>query len=768
MGSKAPNARCDECTLKTQPFVSGYGAPRTEAKLVLIGEAPGYHEVKEGRPFVGPSGQLLQAILPGDYSKTYRTNAVLCRPSDNRNPTQHEMAMCHTRLMKEIEPYACPKVALGRAAMDQLDLNIRGLWEGDRIGAFHPAYILRRPNEVGELHNVLKKALDNAPQDPLDPQVIVTDDPSLIPPLKEPIIFDLETDNVDWEHDEILCMAITDNAEMAWVIPGEAMYRNPHLVQRLLNRYTRIGGHNIKFDQNFLAHQLGVHPTPTIDTFLAHYCLKETSGGHDLKGLSAFHFDAPDYEGELVQRYLKSRNDRYSKVPRDKLYQYAALDVCYNWKLIPVLETEVEEAGLQSLYKHLLRISQAVHEAEQRGIKIDVAHLQAFARRMTEETNDHEASMRQLTWDSMETQAGGIDYPTEELEWAWDRLEEGLNPRSPKQVRVVMFDLLGLPEGTAARKKDRSTDKEVLKHLKGKHPFVDELRMYRKKHKMLSSYAVNLLEAYDDDERVHPDLRVGGTETGRLASFYHTIPRPGDERDELSYLGSFIRRSFVAPEGRRLIVADYSQAELRVAAALSGEDFLLETYAAGRDVHGDAALAVFGEGWTKEQRAIIKMMIFAFIYGGSEYSMSNEFEMPIGEARSYVRKLKGLMPRLAEYREEVFEELQEKGYVETRFGRRRRFPLIMQVNESEARKAAMNMPIQSCANDVTLLSFCKATEAGVETLLSVHDSVMAEADEAEAHAVGRSIKLIMEQVAEEWFPEVVWKVDYDVLERWGE
>jgi DNA polymerase-1 len=475
--------------------------------------------------------------------------------------------------------------------------------------------------------------------------------------------------------------------------------------------------------------------------------------GHGLKELAAFYFDAPDYEAGLVLQYLKSKNDLYSKAPLEKLMRYNAMDVCYTWRLVPVLEGELRKHGLWDLYQMLLHASIAIQHAEQRGMAIDIVHLQEFGARMHTECDYHRAVLTRIA---------------QQFDEGFPQVHKDFNPRSAIQVAEVMFDKLKLPTGLAgAGKKPRTTDKEVLLKLKGKHPFVDELRAYRRKAKLLSTYVENLLEEVDVNGRVHPDIRVMGTETGRLASFYHTIPRDGDPTDELSHLGRFIRGAFIAAPGRCLAIADYSQAELRVAAALSGEPFLLAAYRDGRDVHSEASREIFGEAFTKEQRNIIKMLNFSFLYGGSEYSMAEEYEMPVAEAREYVRRFKLLMPRLAEYREEVFQTMCRQGYVENIFGRRRRFPLITRENEDEARKAAMNMPISGTATDLTLLAACEVDEAGGELLLTVHDSIIIEALAEVAEAKAQWLVAVMVRMGETYLPQVPWKADFRITERWG-
>ncbi|MHA2068995.1 MAG: DNA polymerase, partial [Candidatus Thorarchaeota archaeon] len=692
-----------------------------KAKLIVVGEAPGRTEVEQQRPFIGPAGQLLDGMLRPlglERDEVHYTNAVMCRPHDNRDPTKLEMECCSLRLEKELEDYNVPIVALGKTAMHQtgVEYSHRDYWSGNKIGGWHPAYILRQPNRAPELYNTLWKATNTRAEPVLDPTTILGDLPD---PGADRLIWDLETDNVDWRNDDILCIAFTVDGQEAYILDGMELAKYGDDVARLLNHGTPNGGHNIRFDMNFLKYQMGISTHPTIDTMMMHNCLKETVGGHDLKGLSAFYFDAPDYESYLVQKYLRSRNDRYSKVPKDDLYHYAALDVCYNWRLTDVLEREVSDGGLWDLYLFHMMIQRALHKVELRGIKVDKPYLQDVIEELQAECDEHEGALQGAARTAKGDFAGTM---TEDLEWAWDRVDE-LNPRSPKQVAAVMFDLLGLPTNTYRKSGRRSTDKNVLANLKG-HPFVDTLSTYRKVHKLLTSYANNIMKRVTPEGYVHPEFKATFAETGRLRSFYHTIPRPGDPTDDLAHLRGPIRKSHIASPNNKLIVADYSQAELRIAAAISGEPFLLDVYARGADLHTEVAKEMYGDNYTKEQRVWAKMLDFSFLYGGSEYSFAHEHQLPISVARDIVRRFMASMPVLSEFRDSQFDLLRRQGYITTRMGRKRRFPLILEANRAEARKAAISAPCQCGAGDITNESLVRCVKLDMPVVLTVHDSLI--------------------------------------------
>ncbi|MHA2428847.1 MAG: DNA polymerase, partial [Candidatus Hermodarchaeia archaeon] len=257
---------------------------------------------------------------------------------------------------------------------------------------------------------------------------------------------------------------------------------------------------------------------------------------------------------------------------------------------------------------------------------------------------------------------------------------------------------------------------------------------------------------------------------GRLAvrkPALQTIPRASD------YHGALIRSSFTAPPGYKLIEVDYSQAELRVLACLSGEEFLQRVYREGRDLHSEVAEAMFGPNFTKEQRVQTKMFNFSYTYGGTEYSFAKDAGLSLPIAKRFVRDYNRNMPRLAAYRKEQVEFLYEHSYIETRFGRRRHFPLIVKNNKDDARKASVHQPVAGGAADLTLISGTKlVNDHGVEVCLMVHDSILAYALEDEAEETATLIAGVMQATAMEYFPEVPWPMepgrDIEIKDRWAD
>jgi uracil-DNA glycosylase family 4 len=767
MEPKLPFARCDECPLKDEGnAVAGFGSE--EADVIFIGEAPGETEAIDGIPFVGQSGKLLAAAVDqagGDLDTQFRTNVVACRPPNNREPSPQEAMCCRHRLEAELGSVWGKKImALGNTAQEAF--GVAGLQRGAMyqkdlyqiMPAYHPAYVLREPKEAPEFLAQVRHILDpEAKVNPIVwPEVRWAHSPEELDKMLgecadgEWVSFDLETDQVRWYEtmtetpDMILMMQIAWDEHFAIIIDDEMLYDTPGTVQVLQNFFDRVStcGQNFKFDCVFLKVHLGLVVHQDFDIMLADYTLEENLL-HGLKAIATREFGIPDYEEETIAPYLRTKGDRYSKVPQDVLAKYGAMDVVIVFKLRPIMEARLLAEGryYKPFMEILMRAANSLVDVECRGMLVDTAQL------------DVAHAGFQLKIDTLgETVREMVDEPD-------------LNLGSPQQVSALLFGKLGLPQIKSRKVKAGSTNKEVLEKLIDKHPSIKLIKEWRRVSKMQSSYVDNLLRWSDSKGRVHGNFKIPGTEVSRLAianPALQTIPRPSD------YYGALIRSAFIAAPGKLMVVVDYSQAELRVFAVRSMEPFLLQVYKDGRDLHTEVAVAMYSNEYTKEQRVLCKMFNFSYVYGGTEYSFAQDSGLNIDVARQFVRNYNELMPIGKQYKVDSLKELKEKGYVETIFGRRRHFPLITLANIDEARKAAVHMPCASTASDLTLISAMDAMDLGIPVVLTVHDSVVAECWAERAEADGAKIAEIMKGNGDRYLPEVPWKADVEIGQRWAE
>lgn len=777
---KHPCALCEKCTLRgAENIYVPSTLPETPATLVVVGEAPGYDEAQQRRPFVGQSGKLLRAAINragGNHSEVAYLNTVSCRPPNNRTPTPDEVEACRPRLGDDLTKVALKDatlLVLGKTSHDALFGDdgrtmtaLRGTWmpqEGMKgaLVTWHPAYVLRKPSEMESFLADISRAM-NPPDVVGRPEmnIVILDtledltawtDLMIHVVSPEILCFDIETEQLQWydkpgkRSDRILMLAIAWSPTEAAIITKHLLYEEPEareVLNVIFNRFKTVG-HNAKFDVVFLKSQIDIEAKADEDTMLMHYTLNELPGTHGLKMLAKTYLGLDDYEEDLVHKYLRSRNDNYGKVPFDKMAEYAAIDVGSTLRLYHIFKKQLMDKGMYEWpYKNLLmRASKCLAEVELNGCYVDVPYLLQWQQELDVEIEKIKAELNKLA---------GFE----------------LNPNSPAQLKKYLYGTLGLPAPAATRKSaEGSTNAEALKALKGRHPAVDLLLKHRRMAKIKSSYVDNLITYADYQNRVHATFLIHGTETGRLSArdpALQTIPR--ESTDDL---GSRIRGCFTAPPGRVLAIADYSQAELRVLAAMSGEPFLLKVYDEGRDLHTEAARALFGENYTKEHRTWCKMLNFAYAYGGNENSFAMSAGMPIEQAKAIVHKYDANMPVARAWKQHMFKTAKEKGYIESPFGRRRRFPVITPLLLDEIRKASVNMPVQSAASDLTLLALCELVERGHKVVLAVHDSIIIECDEADAERVMNEMVEVMRLSGESKMPSVKWKSDGEIKKRWG-
>ena len=764
---KAPGAMCNQCPLRDEEFVGPF-TPDCVARYFVIGEAPGRNEVVEGRPFIGQSGQLLSAAFEfagGNLDEAYLTNTVLCRPPGNRTPTEQEIACCRPRLALELEQYKnLPILSLGKTACENLgvDFSQRGAWldfymTGQKVKpAWHPTYVLRRPGEaaifLAEIASYLRgpEAAKN-----FDPEVFWMQSVDELArelnkvPDNVWTAFDIETDQVVWydrpgvARDSILMLQLAWCEDYGLVIGDDLLYDSSEARALLRKFFPRVKtvGHNAKFDAVFMRSHLDINPEVNWDTLLAQYILDENMP-RGLKILSALEFGIPDYEEELIAKYLKTRNDRYSKVDPDALAKYGVLDVVCTLQLRERQEPRLIENGqLETPFQSIIMpASRALEDVELRGFLVAEDAINAVDKELQDAIDAHVALVREI--------AG----------------EPSLNPNSSVQMSEVFYQKLKLPQPKGRRINPGSTNAEALEKLKDKHPIVPAVKEYRRVKKLHSSYVKNVYDFRDTEGRVHGNFLIYGTEVGRLSvrdPALQTIPR-GDD-----VYGGKIRGMYQAKPGFKLIHADYSQAEMRVMACYSQEPFLMEAYRNERDLHSEVAKAMYGENFTKAQRVICKMFNFSYLYGGTEYSFAEGSGLPIDIARQFVRDYNANMPRALAWKREQFMKAKTDGYVETMFHRRRHFPLIVPDNLEDVKKSCVHMVIASTASDFTLMSLTRLSRVHhVPVVSSVHDSILAEVPEDEADEIAILMQKVMVDTASYYMPDIPWKVDADVSQAW--
>ena len=349
---------------------------------------------------------------------------------------------------------------------------------------------------------------------------------------------------------------------------------------------------------------------------------------------------------------------------------------------------------------------------------------------------------------------------------------QSFNVNSPIQLSEILFEKLALPtKGIKKTTRGYSTGAKELDKLRDLHPIIAKLERYREVSKLLSTYVSPLPNLADENNRIHTTYTQNVTATGRLSSINPNLQNIPVRSED----GKRIRECFVAEPGKIFVSADYAQFELRLAAALAGDQKLIDDFNSGLDIHTKTASDAFHipmEQVTKQQRRAAKVINFGVLYGMSPKGLSDAADMSFYEAKKFIESYFELRAPMRKYLDAQLQQAKEQGYVETLFGRRRPTPDVNAPNflvRAAAERAAANMPIQGTEADLmkrAMLAVDKALPDNARLILQIHDSLIIECDEKESDAIAKILQDKMEQVA----PELPVKlaVDVKIGKNWGD
>jgi len=763
---------CAKCPLYVDDdykhLVRGFG---TADRLMIVGEAPGATEVAQGKPFVGESGRLIRSVLTklGVHpdEDVYWTNAVLCRPPGNKTPTPTTIKLCNDRLLKVELPMVAPQkiLALGGVALSAVLGTPAGLpitkWHGrsmwvewaDEIGSFppralamstyHPSAVLRDLDLFRDFAYDIEKLISrSAPIPDIEyTWVVATDGPEALGALKEladgadELSLDIETMGLNPMSDDIISIGFGSHDPDRGVIIPLAVLNGDLTAKAEVARFIQEYNHplvlqNGKFDLQFLDvyFEQALRPKHVKDTMLLHYALDERPIGryaaHGLKDLARIHYDAPDYKFDFPQFYASLEKQRLQLSTDDyqtwydetmsKLYEYQVRDCIYTAKLHVDLSAELEAEypeGRGLLETLLYPGSMAFTEVELYGVKIDLEYLRGMKADYTERLEGFRSELETIAW-------------------------EGFNPLSPVQVVKLLFDEWQLDDS-----RGRSTEREALDSLvrRTKNPaHVDGIKKiieYRLRAKVLATYIDGMLTRVDSDGRLRTDIRLAGTATGRLSSSdpnLQNIP---------TLMGQEIRDAFISEDGYTFLEVDYSQLELRVAAWLSEDEKMIQTFKDGKDIHRAVAAAMFNkreEDISEHERYLAKYVDFGVIYGRGALSLAEGWEMDyleeklggvrwtLPQAEKFLNEFLAGFPQLTAWMKRQQNLGFRQQYVSSATGRRRRFPFVSDRLKSHIGRQAVNTPIQGFASDICLSSLIRLHNSlpeGANVLFPVHDAI---------------------------------------------
>jgi DNA polymerase-1 len=405
----------------------------------------------------------------------------------------------------------------------------------------------------------------------------------------------------------------------------------------------------------------------------------------------------------------------------------AAARAALTWRVAAAQRPRLVDFGLDKLFRETeLPLVRVLARMEAAGVRMDPYRLGEITARVRDRVDELVDRIHEL--------AGGP-----------------FTIGSPQQLAEVLFGRLGL-EPVRKGKTGYSTDARVLRALRDQHAIVPAIEEWRELTKLLNTYLEPFPEYIDPQTgRLHTTFKQTVAATGRLSSVNPNL----QNIPVRTSLGAEIRACFVAEEGRALVVADYSQIELRLMAYLSGEEALIDAYHRGEDVHRVTAAAVAGipvEEVTKQQRERAKATNFGIMYGLSAFGLSEQVDIPVEEARAFIEAYFAKYPKVQEFRERVVAQATQDGYVTTLFGRRRAVPELRSGTynvRSLGERLAVNTILQGTAADIIKVAMVgvdrrlDARRPAGRLVLQVHDELVVEAPRDEVEAVGEVLRAEM-------------------------
>ncbi|MGL4746299.1 MAG: DNA polymerase I, partial [Shewanella sp.] len=492
-------------------------------------------------------------------------------------------------------------------------------------------------------------------------------------------------------------------------------------------------GQNLKYDISVLANAGITLQGVAFDTMLESYVFNSVASRHDMDGLALKYLGHKNIAFEDIAG-KGAKQLTFNQIPLETAAPYAAEDADITLRLHQHLWPRLEkEAELASVFTDIeLPLIQILSDIERQGVFIDSMLL----------GQQSDELARKI--DELETKA-------------YDIAGEKFNLSSPKQLQVLFFEKLGYPVIKKTPKGAPSTAEEVLVELALDFPLPKVILEHRSLTKLKSTYTDKLpLMVNAKTGRVHTSYHQANAATGRLSSSEPNLQNIPIRTEE----GRRIRQAFIAPQGRKILAADYSQIELRIMAHLSQDAGLLNAFAEGKDIHRATAAEVFGTDFdsvTSEQRRRAKAVNFGLIYGMSAFGLARQLDIPRNEAQTYIDTYFARYPGVLRYMEETRASAADLGYVSTLFGRRLYLPEIRDRNamrRQAAERAAINAPMQGTAADIikkamiSIADWIKTdTQGEIAMIMQVHDELVFEVDADKAETLKQKVCELMAKAA---------------------
>ncbi|WP_273875446.1 DNA polymerase I [Serratia marcescens] len=510
-------------------------------------------------------------------------------------------------------------------------------------------------------------------------------------------------------------------------------------------------GQNLKFDMSLLA-RYGIEMRGiAYDTMLESYVLDSVGGRHDMDSLADRYLGHKTITFEEIAG--KGKNQlTFNQIALEQAAPYAAEDADVTLQLHLAMWPQLKQsAELLTVFNEIeMPLLPVLSHIERTGVLIDPAILSAHSQELAKRLAELEAQAHELA-------------------------EEPFNLASTKQLQAILYEKQKLPVLKKTPGGAPSTNEEVLAELALDYPLPKVILEYRGLAKLKTTYTDKLpLMINPVSGRVHTSYHQAVTATGRLSSSDPNLQNIPVRNEE----GRRIRQAFIAPEGYRIVAADYSQIELRIMAHLSQDEGLLKAFAEGKDIHRATASEVFGvplDKVTGEQRRSAKAINFGLIYGMSAFGLARQLGIPRGEAQRYMDLYFERYPGVLDYMERTRQQASEQGYVSTLDGRRLYLPDVRSSNamrRKAAERAAINAPMQGTAADIIKRAMIEVDawlqgqeKPLVRAIMQVHDELVFEVHESVIEEASQRIRQLMEGSMALAVPL---KVDVGVGMNWDE
>jgi len=578
---------------------------------------------------------------------------------------------------------------------------------------------------------------------------------------REPLFsFDLETTSLDVLKAEIVGIAICWKSTESFYIPfahqGELPDGKTQLTFESFLASTKEifsspeikkVGQNLKYDIGILE-QHGVEFNGAFfDTMIGAYLLNPDRGSVSLAAL------AHEFLGVQVSEFkeLSAEDDDFRTVSVPDAVAYAAEDAHAAFLLFELLHKQILEQKLERVMIEIeMPLVQVLSRMERRGVLLDTEFLAEMSEQLEVQLEKIRSQVFELA---------GMEF----------------NMNSPQQLGKVLFEKLGLStKGIKKTKTGYSTNHAVLEKIRNQHPLPAHLLDYRMLNKLKTTYVDSLPQQVSPiSKRLHTRYNQTVTATGRLSSSQPNLQNIPIQTEQ----GRLIRKAFIAPGGKLLMAADYSQIELRLLAHLSGDEELCQAFIDNTDIHEKTAREILSLGTDQEvtstQRRLGKTINFGIIYGMSHYRLSRELDIPLFVAKQYIEDYFGNYPKVAEYFDSLERQAEEHGFVTTIFGRRR---FVSQIDSAGRdggflKRAALNAPIQGSAADLIKLAMIniereiQSRELPLEMIMQIHDELVFEVLEDHIEPMQKVVQELMERVIE---LKVPLRVDISSGPSWNE